>query len=57
MEHDGIVYGDPSNSYESLCEDDELVDELLNPWELNSFVSLIHLNLKNQGLIEKEHFK
>ena len=47
LEVDGIVYIDPENSYESLCEDDELVEELLNPWELNTFVTLVQLNLKN----------
>jgi len=47
MEKDGMIYKDPSFTYEALSEDDALVSELLNPWEVKSFVTLIQLNLKN----------
>jgi len=47
-----MVYKDMSNSYKVMDEDHDLVREILNPWELNSFVTLVQLNLKNQGLIK-----
>jgi len=48
-----LVYGNLHHSYETKSKDNELLNELLDPWIINTLSMAIQLSMKEHGYISQ----